>query len=179
MQDIGAAELHLTQIASETADAQVQASESVDEVGTLRDRLKELQRRLIKNERDVKDAAREAETAAAQAQRAAQNADELETAYERALRALDDKAARGGDARERALKLQEKANRLASGVADKLRELKGGSRGSGGLWDGVVVGRFRIKSDTFAAVIAFNEVITWSNFVFSSVTPRSLNWLSA
>lgn len=122
--DIGAAELHLTQIASETADAQVQASESVDEVGTLRDRLKELQRRLIKNERDVKDAAREAETAAAQAQRAAQNADELETAYERALRALDDKAARGGDARERALKLQEKANRLASGVADKLRELK-------------------------------------------------------
>ncbi len=36
-----------------------------------------------------------------------------------------------------------------------------------------MVGWFRIQSDMFAAVIAFNEVVTWTNFVFSSDTPES------
>ena len=117
--------MHLTQIASETADAQAKANDSVNEVDGLRERLKELQRKLIKNERDVKDAAREAETAASLAQRSAQGADELDTAYQRALRALDDKAARSGDARERAQRLQEKANRLSSSVLAKVQELRG------------------------------------------------------
>ena len=42
-----------------------------------------------------------------------------------------------------------------------------------------MAGWFRIKSDTFAAVIASNEVIIWSNFVISSVIPRGLNRPSA
>lgn len=115
----------MTQIASETADAQSKAGESVTEVESLRDRLRELQRKLIKNERDVKDAAREAEVAASLAARAGQGASELETAYQRALSALNDKAARGGDARERSARLQEKANRLSASVLAKYQELRG------------------------------------------------------
>ena len=126
-QDIDAAELHLTQIASETADAQAKANESIVEAETLRDRLKELQRKLIKNERDVKDAAREADVAASLAQRASQGANELDTGYQRALLALNEKAARGGDARERSMRLQDKANRLSASVLGKVQELKGTS----------------------------------------------------
>lgn len=103
----------------------MKASESVTEVESLRERLKELQRKLIKNERDVKDAGREADVASSLAQTATRSADELDTAYQRALKALEEKATRGGDARDRALRLQEKANRLSSSVMAKEQELKG------------------------------------------------------
>lgn len=122
--DISAAELHLTQIASETADAQAKASESVQEVEGLRERLRELQRKLIKNERDVKEAARESDVAASLASRAGQGASELDTAYQRALRALEEKTSRSGDARERSARLQDKANRLSASVFAKVQELK-------------------------------------------------------
>lgn len=91
----------------------------------LRERLRELQRKLIKNERDVKEATREADVASSLAARAGQGAGELETAYQRALAALEDKAARGGDARERSARLQEKANRLSASVVAKVQELRG------------------------------------------------------
>ena len=125
MQDISAAELHLTQISSETADAQVKASESVVEVEGLRERLRDLQRKLIKNERDVKEAAREADVASTLATRAGQGAGELDTAYQRALRALEEKVTRGGDARERSARLLDKANRLTASALAKVQELKG------------------------------------------------------
>lgn len=115
----------MTQIASETADAQAKANESVMEVESLRERLRELQRRLIKNERDVKEAGREADVASSLATRAGQGAGELDTAYKRALTALEEKVARGGDARERSARLQEKASRLSASVLAKVQELKG------------------------------------------------------
>lgn len=91
----------------------------------LRERLKELQRKLIKNERDVKEAARESDVAASLASRAGQGASELDTAYQRALKALEEKTARSGDARERSARLQDKANRLSASVFAKVQELKG------------------------------------------------------
>ncbi|XP_045036688.1 myosin-7B-like [Daphnia magna] len=118
--DISAAESHL----SETADAQAKAIESVQEVEGLRERLRELQRKLIKNERDVKEATRESDVAASLATRAGQGASELDTAYQRALRALEEKTARSGDARERSDRLQDKANRLTASVFAKVQELK-------------------------------------------------------
>lgn len=125
MKDISAAELYLTQIASETTDAHSKANESVVEAELLRERLKELQRMLIKNDRDVKDSVRETEVAAARAQVASQGASELDTIYRRTLGALDDAAAVGGSAHERSLRLQEKANRLSATVSTKFAELQG------------------------------------------------------
>ncbi len=92
---------------------------------SLRERLRELQRKLIKNERDVKEASREADVASSLAARAGQGATELDTAYQRALKALDEKATRSGDARERSARLQDKANRLSASVLAKVQELKG------------------------------------------------------
>lgn len=94
---------------------------------SLRERLRELQRKLIKNERDVKEASREADVASSLAARAGQGATELDTAYQRALKALDEKATRSGDARERSARLQDKANRLSASVLAKVQELKGSS----------------------------------------------------
>jgi len=116
--------LYLTQIASETTDAHSKANESVVEAELLRERLKELQRMLIKNDRDVKDSVRETEVAAARAQVASQGASELDTIYRRTLGALDDAAAVGGSAHERSLRLQEKANRLSATVSTKFAELQ-------------------------------------------------------
>ena len=113
------------QITSETAEAHSKANESVVEAESLRERLKELQRKLIKNERDVKDAVRETDVAANLAQSAANGANELDIGYQRALLALDEKASRGGSAHERSSRLQDKANRLSASVLTKVQELQG------------------------------------------------------
>jgi len=122
--NINTAESYLTQIASETTDAHSTAKESVVEAESLRERLKELQRTLIKNDRDVKDAVRETDVAASRAQAASQGASELDTIYKRTLIALDDSAALGGSAHERSSRLQDKATRLSASITTKFTQLQ-------------------------------------------------------
>lgn len=123
--DITAADKDLAQIASETAVAQAIANKSVDDVAGMQGRLDTLKKKFTENELNAKKAAHEADVAGKLAEQAEKDAQDLEDKYNSTSQALDDKARRSGDAKERAERLRERAKKLAEEASSQLKELQG------------------------------------------------------
>ncbi|KAF4532826.1 hypothetical protein B566_EDAN002677 [Ephemera danica] len=123
--DIATAEKDLTQIASETTEAQQKSNETVIEVDSLQIRLKLLQTRFLKNDRDAREVAEEASTVAREADVAQQRAAELQGAYYNAEQSLNKRAGQARKAQARAAELMKKASELSVGTFQKMSDLKG------------------------------------------------------
>lgn len=122
-QAIVAAEVDLTQIASETSAAQEVANKSVDDIEVLKGKLNDLKQKFVENERGVKKAANEATVAGHLANQAEKDAEDLEDKYNKAIGELEEKARLSGAAKDKAESIRNRANELAHNATNKLREL--------------------------------------------------------
>ncbi|XP_013782951.1 laminin subunit beta-1-like [Limulus polyphemus] len=122
--DIGAAEVDLAQIGSETGAAQEITNKSMEDVEALKDKLDDLKKKFVQNEIDAQKATRETSVADKLAKKAEENAGELDEKYNKAAEDLDEKTQKSGYAKERAEKLKERAKKLAEDANSKLKELQ-------------------------------------------------------
>ncbi|XP_021960938.1 laminin subunit beta-1 isoform X2 [Folsomia candida] len=120
---ITAADTDLKQIGSETTAADKTASESLMEIEQLKRRLEELQRKNLQNERRRDQAKNESESALQNATVVQENAATLKSEYDRVKKTLQAKLALFAGAEQKD-GLQNRANRLANNVSDKLKELQ-------------------------------------------------------
>ncbi|KAG7166952.1 Laminin subunit beta-1-like, partial [Homarus americanus] len=121
--DIDITQTHLTQIASETSDAQVKANSSLKEVQRLEDRVEEVKLQYKINQRHLEDTTNVVSQAALKSQRAANDARQLEDKYLTVEESLVLKSKAAEDARRRAEDLKKRANKLASEAFSKLDTL--------------------------------------------------------
>jgi len=115
----------LFQIASEMTDAQQKSNETVAEVDGLQMKLKNLQTRFLKNERDAREVSEEAATISTEAKRAQERASELQSAYKNAEELLKRRSSTARESQEKVSGLLKKASELSLGTMSKLKELKG------------------------------------------------------
>jgi chromosome segregation ATPase len=115
----------LFQIASEMTDAQQKSNETVAEVDGLQMKLKNLQTRFLKNERDAREVSEEAATISTEARRAQERASELQSAYKNAEELLKRRSSTARESQEKVSGLLKKASELSLGTMSKLKELKG------------------------------------------------------
>jgi chromosome segregation ATPase len=113
------------QIASEMTDAQQKSNETVAEVDGLQMKLKHLQTRFLKNERDAREVSEEASTISGEARRAQERASELQSAYKNAEELLKRRSSTARESQEKVSGLLKKASELSLGTMSKLKELKG------------------------------------------------------
>lgn len=124
-QDIISTGIHLVQIASETTEAHSKGNASVVEAEMLRERLRDLEWKLKKNDQDAQDAERETKEAGGLAETAAAEANKLEKEYARMLLSLNEAAVTGDAAHDLSSRLQEKTSRLLATANSKFTKLEG------------------------------------------------------
>ncbi|ODN04402.1 Laminin subunit beta-1 [Orchesella cincta] len=122
-EDIGAADLDLKQIGSETTNAETTASDSLTEIEALKRRLEELQKKNLQNERRRDQAKNESESALRNATVVQETAARLKEEYQQVSRDLESKLTLFEGAKEKD-KLQNRANTLANNINDKRKELQ-------------------------------------------------------
>jgi len=123
-EDIISTGIHLVQIASETTEAHSKANASVVEAEMLRERLRDLEWKLKKNDQDAQDAERETKEAGGLAETAAAEANKLEKEYARMLLSLNEAAVTGDAAHDLSSRLQEKTSRLLATANSKFTKLE-------------------------------------------------------
>lgn len=106
-------------------DAQQKSNETVAEVDGLQNKLKHLQTRFLKNERDAREVSEEASMISGEARRAQERASELQSAYKNAEELLKRRSSTARESQEKVSGLLKKASELSLGTMAKLKELKG------------------------------------------------------
>ncbi|PSN55873.1 Laminin subunit beta-1, partial [Blattella germanica] len=122
-QDISSAQKDLAQISSETDEAHMKANETERELILLEGRLKELQTRFLKNDRDSREVTEEAEKVNREAKSAHDKTGYLENKHQDAAGKLAQKVEESLRGQEKASLLREKASRLYTTTSTKLKDL--------------------------------------------------------
>ncbi|XP_046682808.1 laminin subunit beta-1 isoform X2 [Homalodisca vitripennis] len=122
--NIEQAKIDLTQITSETGEAQQKANETVTEVNQLQEQVKTLQTGFLKNGKDAQEVKAEAESMTEEVKQAKDRAREMQSEYNLAVNTLREHSDDSLLAQTRAQKLLEKASQLSLNTTDKLKQLK-------------------------------------------------------
>ncbi|KAJ9579194.1 hypothetical protein L9F63_024704 [Diploptera punctata] len=113
----------LAQIGSETDQAHQKADETVNEVALLEGRLKELQTRFLKNDRDSREVTEESEKVNREAKSAHNKTGALELKHQTAAGKLAQRVGESARGQEKASVLREKASKLYHNTSAKYKEL--------------------------------------------------------
>lgn len=115
----------MLQIASETAEAQSKANETVVDVDKLQARVRDLQTRFLKNSRDVGELKAEADSVVRDGAVAKDGAAKLREKYDLTAARLQDRSKLSNSARQRATKILKDASTLSLVTSEKLKKLQG------------------------------------------------------
>ncbi|KAK6634441.1 hypothetical protein RUM43_011842 [Polyplax serrata] len=122
--DIAAAENDLTQIASESSDALSKANETMNTVNELNGRLNTLKRRFLKNQLSASEINEEVDAVSKDANNTLTEVQKLQDQYGLAEKKLTNRAGKSYTAKERALRLFERASQLFVNTNAKEKDLK-------------------------------------------------------